>query len=153
VTGKTLIIGYGNTLRGDDGIGQAAACVLADTAGIDGTEVVCCHQLLPELAERLAAADLAVFIDAAVGASPGSVGVTRLQSVSPRSSGLVHHVGPQALLALAQTLYGRSPDAFLVSVGVLSMALGEGLSAQVSAAVPEVIAAVRRLVLDHRRIG
>jgi hypothetical protein len=44
-------------------------------------------------------------------------------------------------------LYGRSPEAFLVTVGASSLALSEGLSAAMAAALPEVIAAVRRLAL------
>jgi hypothetical protein len=49
---------------------------------------------------------------------------------------------------MAQRLYGRSPEAYLVTVGASSLALGEGLSAPVAAALPEVIATVRRLALE-----
>ena len=55
VTQKALIIGYGNTLRGDDAVGQAAAQALAGEAAIAGAETIACHQLTPELAERIAA--------------------------------------------------------------------------------------------------
>jgi hydrogenase maturation protease len=146
---KSLIVGYGNSLRGDDGVGQAAARALAHDAAIDGAEVVSCHQLMPELAESLAAVDLAVFIDAADGREPGSVVVNPVQSKTERSAGLVHHVEPGALLALSEKLYGRSPEAFLVTVGADSLALGEGLSEAVAAALPTVIATVRGLVLER----
>jgi hydrogenase maturation protease len=149
--GKALIIGYGNTLRGDDGIGQAAARALANEAAVDSADVVACHQLTPELAERVAAVDLVVFVDAGAGLRPGSVVVTPVQSASALSPGLVHHVDPGALLTLASKLYGRSPEAFLVTVGAGSFALSEHLSEPVAAALPEVIAAVRRLVLEHMR--
>jgi hydrogenase maturation protease len=146
---SALIVGYGNTLRGDDGIGPAAAQALATEAAVKGADVVICHQLVPELAERLAAADLAVFIDAVAGLQPGRIVITRLQTASAPDSGLVHHVSPQALLAMSTILYGRSPPAFLVAVGAGSLALGEGLSAPVAAALPEVVAAVCRLVVEH----
>ena len=149
MTGKALIVGYGNPLRGDDGVGQAAARAFAHEAAIAGAEAVGCHQLLPELAESLAAVDLAVFVDAAAGIQPGSVVVTPVQSAPALSSGLVHHVDPGALLLLSQKLYGRSPEAFLVTVGASSLALGEGLSETVAAALPKVIATVRQLVLKH----
>jgi Ni,Fe-hydrogenase maturation factor len=58
-------------------------------------------------------------------------------------------VDPGALLLLSQKLYGRSPEAFLVTVGASSLALGEGLSETVAAALPKVIATVRQLVLKH----
>ena len=141
-----LVIGYGNPLRGDDGIGQAAVQAYADEAADGGIEVLCCHQLMPELAERLAVVDLVVFVDAAAGSPPGSVVTTRLQASRGSSSGFAHHVDPGVLLAMSGTLYGRLPEAYLVSVGTESFALGEGLSAAVTAALPEIMAALRRLV-------
>ena len=50
---------------------------------------------------------------------------------------------------MAQALYGRSPEAYLVTVGAGSLELGEGLSAPVMEALPEVIATVRRLALKR----
>jgi len=47
---RVLVIGYGNTLRGDDGLGQRAAEALAQRALPDGVEVLSCHQLTIELA-------------------------------------------------------------------------------------------------------
>ncbi|MDR3475114.1 MAG: hydrogenase maturation protease [Devosia sp.] len=149
VTRKALIVGYGNPLRGDDGIGQAAARALAQAPAICGAEVIACHQLLPELAESLAGVALAVFIDAAAGIPPGSVVVAPVQATAGPAAGLVHHVHPGALLLQSKKLYGHAPRPFLVTVGAGSLALGEGFSEDVAAALPGVIAAVRQLVLDH----
>lgn len=149
VTGKALIVGYGNPLRGDDGIGQAAARALAQTPAVCGAEVIECHQLLPELAESLAGVALAVFIDAAAGIPPGSIVVAPVQATAAPTAGLVHHVDPGTLLLLSTKLYGRAPRAFLVTVGAGSLALGEGFSEDVAAALPGVIAAVSQLVLEH----
>jgi hydrogenase maturation protease len=123
--------------------------MFADEGDQDGPDVVSCHQLMPELAERMAAADLVVFVDAEAGSEPGCVVTKRLGVDLAPSSGFAHHVAPGALLAMSGKLYGRSPEAFLVSVGAVSFALGDGLSAPVAAALPEVIAAVRKLVLEH----
>ena len=144
---KTLIIGYGNSLRGDDGIGPAVARALASEA----PAAIDCHQLTPELAECLAEVELAVFVDAAVNTKPGIVVVHELQGASARSSALVHSTDPKALLDLTMKLYGRSPRAFLVTIGVSSMALGEVLSEAAAEAFPKAVAAVRRLVSD--RVG
>jgi hydrogenase maturation protease len=150
VTRKALVIGYGNTLRGDDAVGQVVARALAGEAAIEGAEVIACHQLMPELAECIGVADLVVFIDAAGDLQPGTILVTTVQA-APLSSGLEHHVDPRMLLFMTAKLYGRTPDAFLVKVGAASFDLGEGLSAAVSAALPEVVATVRQLVLDQAR--
>jgi hydrogenase maturation protease len=149
MAGKALIIGYGNTLRGDDGIGQAAARALASDAAIRCTDVIGCHQLTPELAECIAAVDLVVFVDAAVDIEPGVVVVREIHGASAQSSGLVHTADPAALLDLARKLYGRTPDAFLITIGVTTLALSDGLSEAALAALPEAIAAVRRLVSER----
>ena len=148
VTQKALIIGYGNTLRGDDAVGQAAAQALAGEAAIAGAETIACHQLTPELAERIALADLVVFIDAAVDLQPGAIVVATVPA-APVSSSLAHHIDPRTLLFMTTKLYGRTPDAFLVKVGAASFELGEGLSATVAAVLPEVVATVRQLVLER----
>jgi hydrogenase maturation protease len=150
---KTLVIGYGNPLRGDDGIGPATAQALADEAVIDCGQVIVCHQLTPELAECIAAVDLVIFVDAAVDVQPGAVVVREIQGASTLSSGLVHTADPSALLDLARKLYGRSPEAFLVAIGVGSLALGERLSDAVALALPEAITVVRRLISEPAAEG
>ena len=61
-----LVIGYGNELRRDDGLGPQAARAVAGW-GMPGVLALSCHQLTPELAEIVADAEEALFIDAAVG--------------------------------------------------------------------------------------
>jgi hydrogenase maturation protease len=146
---RSLIVGFGNSLRGDDAIGEIAAQAFRGEAAIDGADVVICLQLTPELAEHLAAVDLVVFIDAAAGIQPGSIAITPLRGAPALSTGLGHHLNPEGLLFLSSSLYGRSPDAFLVAVGAGSLELGEGLSEPVAAALPAVITAVRQLVLQQ----
>jgi hydrogenase maturation protease len=146
VTGKALVIGYGNSLRGDDGIGLAVANALANEPVIDRAHVIVCHQLTPELAECLAAVELAIFVDAAADIKPGIVVVREIHAASPPPSALAHTADPALLLALTRKLYNRSPQAFLVTIGVSSLALGEGLSDAASAALPEAKAAVHRLL-------
>jgi hydrogenase maturation protease len=144
----SLIVGFGNSLRGDDAIGEIVAQAFSGEAAIDGANVVICLQLTPELAEHLAVVDLVVFIDAAAGIQPGRIVVTPLRGAPALSVGLVHHLNPEELLFLSSSLYGRSPQAFLVAVGAGSLELDEGLSEPVAAAVPAAIAAVRQLVLN-----
>ena len=115
----------------------------------DGVDAIACRQLTPELAERFAAAARVVLIDAAAGREAGGVSVIPLRPAPAPVSTLGHHVEPSQLLRMAQRLYGRSPEAYLVTVGASSLALGEGLSAPVTAALPEVIATVRRLALKR----
>ena len=74
-----LVIGYGNPLRGDDGIGRHAAELLAGDPPLDGAEVLTSHQLVPELAEDISRASLVVLIDASLQGEPGSLSVRRIE--------------------------------------------------------------------------
>ena len=146
-----LIVGYGNTLRGDDGVGWHAAARLAGDPRLAGAEVLTRHQLTPELAEDVARASLVVLVDAhSDGGAPGSVSVRPLQPRREAAPGWSHHLDPDALAGLAGALYGTVPPVVLVSVGVASLAGGDRLSPAVRRALPGVVEAVARVVEERR---
>ena len=154
--GGVLVIGYGNTLRSDDGVGWHAAGLLADDPRLAGVEVVASHQLTPELSFDMRRASLVILIDASTEGPPGAITVRRLEGDDVGAAGggggvTSHHVGPGVLLSLARDLYGAAPDAFVVSVGTATMELGEELSPPVAAALPAIADAVVGLVAAHRR--
>jgi len=123
---RVLVIGYGNTLRGDDGIGPAVAeAVQRSVVGID---VRMMHQLTPELAEDLAHAEVAVFVDAADGQPPGTVRVIEVEGPPVARREGSHTVDPGWLIRITNVLYGRSPRAFAVLVGGMDFELDAGLS-------------------------
>ncbi len=143
---QILIIGYGNPLRGDDGLGWHAARLLAERIRRDDVEIVTCHQLTPELAEDVSQADLVIFIDAACVGQPG---VLRFDDVQPDARANVdftHHFDAPALLACAQVLYGTCPRAVLCSVAAESFDLTEDLSGVVQAALPALVQRVLTLI-------
>jgi hydrogenase maturation protease len=141
----TLVVGVGSVLRGDDGVAIGAIPRIAADPRCAGVTAVARHQLTPELAELVAAADRFILVDADAVAAPGTVVVRRL---TPTGGGepLTHHVAPEGLLALAQLLYGHAPPAWTVSVGLVSIELGDPLSEPVEAALPAVTDAVARLL-------
>lgn len=142
---KTLVIGIGNPLRGDDGLGWRAAQALAEMPLGADVDVLACHGLTPELAERLAEAEHALFIDADARAAPGHVRCAPLVAAAAPEA-FSHHLEPAALLALTQQLYGRSPKAHLISLGAADFAARDGLSPQVAAALPSLLLRVRALL-------
>ncbi len=143
---KRLVVGYGNTLRRDDGIGAVVAqCVESEAVKRLGPEAADLHvitpfQLLPEHAEILAGADIAVFVDAAVGDTPGEVRCLE-PSAEPVATGL-HGMGVTALSQLAATLYGGRSRIVVVAVTAETFEFGESLSPAVEAAVDDAVAAV-----------
>ncbi len=147
--GAVLVIGYGNALRTDDGIGWHAAGLLAHDPRLAGAEVVALQQLAPELALDLSTASLAVLVDASTAESPGTVTVRKLSAPGGSPGASSHHVDPEILLALALELYGIAPEVVVVSVGVAEMGPGESLTPPVAAALPAVADAVARLIAEH----
>ena len=147
---RAIVIGYGNTLRTDDGLGPAVAEGLEGEWPEEDVSVVSCQLLTPDLAEPVSRAELVVFIDAAADGGPGDVACVRVEPDRTRSSSFTHHFDPAGLLALAEVLYGRAPEAYTISVCGESFDSGEGLTATVAARVPEVAARVRELVGQAR---
>lgn len=144
---KALIIGYGNPLRGDDGLGWHAARLLAGTASARDAEVLTCHQLTPELAQQISEAQTVVFVDAASEGPPGRLGWRRVEPQAGPAS-FTHHLNPESLLVMAKELYGRCPQAFVVSVVGESFACSEELSPTVHGALPALVELVDNLLSD-----
>jgi hydrogenase maturation protease len=145
-----LVVGYGNALRGDDGVGWHAAGLLADDPRLAGAEVLACHQLTPELAADVSQASLVVLIDARVGNPPGSVSLRRIRPRQGAPAGWSHHLDPAVLAGLADALYGAAPPIFLLSVAAVSFADGDRLSPALQRALSRVVEAVARVVEEHR---
>ena len=142
---SALVVGYGNVLRSDDGVGCRVAEALADGDLPPGTTVLARHQLTPEIAADVAVADLVVFVDAAVDGVAGDVSTSRVEPAAG-SAAWSHHLTPPALLWLAGRLYGHVPAAYAVATGIASVEAGDRLSPLVERTVPRVVEAVLRIV-------
>lgn len=147
----TLIVGYGNPLRGDDGIGIRAAELLADRGGVsppltDDVEVIACHQLNIELAALIADVDRLILIDASVFGEPGAVHEQILTPMIPESNSLSHHLDAGGLLAVAQMLYGHAPHTTLFTISGSAFDYAETFSPPVATALPKLVARIRDLV-------
>ncbi len=149
MTGNVVVVGYGNALRCDDGVGWHAAERLAGDPRMEGVEVLQRHQLTPELALDISAANLVVLIDATSRLGPGEIGVDRVAPDVDDGLRGSHHLTPATLVALSDELYGRAAEVFLVRCGVRSLEIGEHLTPVVEAALPKVVDAVAVLVADH----
>ena len=145
-----LIIGYGNPLRSDDGIGWHAANALVDEWPPSRVRVEAAHQLLPEMADWLAEAEFVVFIDACWEGVPGRIRLHPVRFEENREVSMTHHFSPQGLLADAWHLFHHCPEAVLVSVAGESFEHGEGLSQSAASAFPNLLSRVTKLVQNHR---
>jgi hydrogenase maturation protease len=140
---SAIVLGYGSPLLGDDAAGPRVVAAVARW-NLRGVWALAAHQLTPELAEPLARARLAIFVDARVGR-----GGVRVRPIHPadRLSALEAHLStPGALLALAQVLYGQVPRAWLISLPAQQFDLGAPLSPHTRRALPVARQRVRALI-------
>lgn len=148
---ETLIIGYGNPLRGDDGAGCHAAHELKRIFHDDpDVEVIAAQQLTPEMAEDVARSKFILFIDAALGDRPGAIRQMRV-APEPGPAGFTHHLTPSSLLSAAEQLYGDAPMAMVVTLAGWSFELGDKLSAGVARRLPELVRLAKGIVRNHPR--
>ncbi|MEO6061955.1 MAG: hydrogenase maturation protease [Thermoflexales bacterium] len=140
-----LVIGYGNTLRGDDGTGPFVARAL-ETRVPAGTRVLDAHQLTPEMAIAISTAKRVVFVDAVDAPDESAPRVSRLEP-KPGADPLNPHASdPGSLLWLARTLFGGAPEAWLVAIPGADFGFGETLSPGAARASADAIAQIEDLL-------
>jgi hydrogenase maturation protease len=145
---KSLIIGYGNVDRQDDGIAWHILVACAKKLDLEGpfsyeegfplfdgqVQLIYSLQLMPEMAEEAAQYDRVVFVDAHTGAVPEEIHVETV-SGQFQSSPLTHHFTPQSCISLVRTLYHANPQAILVSVRGYEFKFSHELSARTASLV------------------
>lgn len=144
-----LIIGVGNTLRRDDGVGvmlaQQLYVELCRRAA--QTQLRLVQQLLPELAAEIAeiAPTVVLIADCAAGDDPA-----RLQPLAATKTIATgsHGLAAAELLALAVRLYEFGGSAWLVTVPGVDFAHGEGLSAIAQQAIDSCVSPIAAQLLD-----
>lgn len=149
---KVLVMGIGNTLQQDDGIGihvtdtlRAGQAADPNLDIIDGGTIGL--SLLPEIED----ADAVIIVDASeIGAKPGTIRVFRNQEIDRQISGkrrTVHEVALADLFSAA-AIRGRSPEErVLVAIQPASTETGLEPTPDVKAAIPracETITALTR---------
>ena len=146
-----MIIGYGNPDREDDGVAWHILRALTIKLGLASPksyedefpesapiDFVFYLQLTPEMAEEIAFYDYVCFIDAHTGNIPETVRLISVESEFQHSP-FTHHLTPQSLLSLCETIYGKKPDAALLSVLGHRFLFSRQLSEETEALVPQTV--------------
>jgi hydrogenase maturation protease len=150
-----LIIGYGNPLRGDDGVGWRAVEKLQGILREPWVHFLALHQLTPELAQPVADTGLVIFIDASVKDPPGSVGCRAIVPDDDDERIFTHSIIPDRLVSSARRPFGGAPRAFVYTIGGEFFGYREGLSDIAESGLNELLHRVEDLVAwwDGRRRG
>ena len=126
---KTLVIGYGNPDRQDDGVGWHILRILAQRVGesipddpgasieveTELVDLMFILQIYPELAETISHYERVCFVDAHTADIPEKISWIEL-SPEYEKSPLTHHMSPRTVLSISATIYDKIPEAVLVSV-------------------------------------
>lgn len=151
---RWLILACGNSLRGDDGAGpRLAEWALERFGGDPGVSVMVRQQWGPELAEEISRSGNVLFVDSSIQTSPGSVDLVAVEPAASAGKLATHHLDAAKLLALSRDLYGSLPgQAVLLTLGVESVALREGLSETVVKAIPGACRKIEEVLLPQNAV-
>lgn len=133
---KCLFIAYGNPLRRDDGAGIELARRVYDEIRNKNYEIrfLEFQQLVPEIVNEIADPSITAlfFFDCSVQDAVRKIQICSLQPATCYAATWGHHLTPQTLLAIASSLNGPAPPAWLVTIPGYDFGVGEGVSKEVS---------------------
>jgi hydrogenase maturation protease len=148
---KLLILGYGNPDREDDGVAWHILSTLTSRMGLASPDsyedefpespqidLSFALQLTPEMAENIHAYEYVCFVDAHTGNIPEPVRLIEVESEF-QASPFTHHLTPQSLLSMCETIYGNKPEAALLSVLGHRFLFSRQLSEEAARLVPQAV--------------
>ena len=123
---RVVVFGWGNTSRGDDGLGPLLLARI-EALGLSHVTAIEDFQLQLEHALDLDGADLALFVDASVAApSPFAFFETTARLGLTHTS---HAMAPEAVLDVYGRVMGKvAPPAFVLAIRGEAFELGSGLA-------------------------
>lgn len=148
---QTLVIGYGNPDRQDDGVAWHVLHALAVRLGLPAPysydepfppnnrlDFSFYLQLTPEMAEEIAPYERVCFLDAHTGSIAAQVQMVPVAGQFQHSP-FTHHLTAQSLLSMCETLYGKTPQSALLSIRGYRFEFERELSPETAALVPEAV--------------
>jgi hydrogenase maturation protease len=133
---KYLVVGIGNPLRSDDGLGPLIVQKIEEK-NLPGVQVRIAHQLNIELLEEVGKYDKILLVDASY-LEEGLV-IKKVQSLDHVEGASSHHLSPEFFRALAQKLYNQHLNLYLCAVRGQNFEMGETISLEVHLLIPKAI--------------
>jgi hydrogenase maturation protease len=148
----TLVLGWGNPGRRDDGLGPAIVDSLGKL-GLPGVEIDSGYQLQVEDAAQISKYQRVIFVDADRKAKQDF----KFETIHPANGGMsftTHHVAPDRLLALSRDLFHKEPEAWLLGVrGYEFDEFGEGLTDRAQANLKRAVEFLESFLRENRWRG
>ena len=140
---ELLVIGYGNPVRRDDGVGPRVAEAI-EALQLPGVRTLVGHQLSPEDADPISRARKVIFVDAAVDRIDG----VQFRKLVPGNTTqlMAHSADPRTMLALARDVFGHAPEAWWLTIPAIHLGFGTDYSPEAEAGFHTAVAAIKKLV-------
>lgn len=158
---KTLLIGYGNPDREDDGVAWHILRGVADFFGLSIPDILDedlikvdekLHflfdlQLIPEMTYDMAQYSRICFVDAHTGALKNDLNIQKLDRKF-QNSPLTHHMTPQTILSILDQTFNHKPEAILVSVRGFQFGFENFLSPRTKKLATEAIERISQWIIS-----
>ncbi len=150
---RTLVLGIGNPLVRDEGVGVRVAEALDEGYRFpEGVQVLDAGTMGMTMLATLVGSDYVVVVDAVDGTGhpPGTVVTMTAEEIAPAQ--ILHSAHDMRLANVleAAALMGRVPEAHVVGIQVGELTVGTmGLTPAVEDAVPRAVAAVLELLAER----
>ncbi len=142
---RTLIIGVGNTLLSDEGVGVAVAKELMNEKLPAGVHVMDAGCALLNVLIDLDEFDKVIIVDAVSGGGkPGDIyrfdsSALADKASAPRCSASLHEIGILESIAMAEISGAKVPPITIIGVEPAKLELGTELSDQLKSKIPDIV--------------
>ena len=137
---KLLIVGIGNTLRSDDGVG-AYVCEKMEKLNLPGTTTIIVQQLQVEMIEEMSHYDHVIIVDAS--ATNDTIQFEPLQENLQQTVASSHHVNASLIQTLSQKLYNKTLSLYLCAIPGSNFDTGDTLSIDTEKTAKEAIVLIK----------
>jgi hydrogenase maturation protease len=162
---RTLVLGFGNRDRSDDGVaysviealrrrlGQAPLNEEVPSAGLEHSAVASAFvpQLAPEWLDLARGYDALILVDAHARGDKGPLWCTPIED-DHRVAAFTHAMQPDAFVGLLEMLQGRRPRAWMVSIRGTCFDFGSDLSEASAEQVEPAVEEILRLAGDQHLV-
>ena len=135
---RTCVVGIGNPLRSDDGVGPYV-CQLLEEIKLSNVHFIETHQLDMGLAEELSKYDRVIFADASLELETFSFLPIQLEH-HVQTQSFSHQINPSMLASLTSQLYKQNTQFYICAIGASNFEMGNLLSVSARKNVQDAVA-------------
>jgi hydrogenase maturation protease len=141
------IIGIGNTLRGDDGVG-AYVCTGIESLNLPGVDTIIVQQLTPDLMEDLQRYEHVIITDASYNCKGFAFYPLEVDETNAQSSS--HAVNASMFCLLFKKVYSKQPSFYICAIEPEDVSIGSGLTITAKANADKSICAITMWIDSHK---